>query len=257
MSASPGLCASAPVTIASSATVPNAVPQRSKPCGRRMAADQLGEHGELAAGDLDVRALRRRPSGPGRCAPGRRVGLLDGEVVDHRDRLGADADDVVDVHRDAVDADGLEAVGLLGERRASSRRRRWTARCRGSARRAARWRSARTAAREASAGRARSSSARRPGRRRPRRPGRCRRRRRRRRHSSASDGPRCGRRAAGVARNGGHASTWRQPDEARGSCRRRVVVEVLPHESEHAEVPAPGGPRRGDGRRFISRRREW
>ena len=38
----------------------------------------------------------------------RRVGLLDGEVVDHRDRLGADADQVVDVHRDAVDADRVE-----------------------------------------------------------------------------------------------------------------------------------------------------
>ena len=44
-----------------------------------------------------------------------RVGLLDGEVVDHRDRLGADADEVVDVHRDAVDADRLEPAGLLGD----------------------------------------------------------------------------------------------------------------------------------------------
>ena len=44
-----------------------------------------------------------------------RVGLLDGEVVEQRDRLGADADDVVDVHRDAVDADRLEPVGLLGD----------------------------------------------------------------------------------------------------------------------------------------------
>ena len=43
------------------------------------------------------------------------VGLLDGEVVDHRDRLGADADEVVDVHRDAVDADGVEPPGLLGD----------------------------------------------------------------------------------------------------------------------------------------------
>ena len=44
-----------------------------------------------------------------------RVGLLDGDVVDHRDRLGADADQVVDVHRDAVDADRVEALRLLGD----------------------------------------------------------------------------------------------------------------------------------------------
>ena len=39
------------------------------------------------------------------------VGALDGDVVEHRDRLRADADDVVDVHRDAVDADRVEPSG--------------------------------------------------------------------------------------------------------------------------------------------------
>ena len=81
-----------------------------------MAADQLGQHRELAAGDLHARGLgadlqaRRRSR-----AERLRVGLLDGEVVEQRDRLGADADEVVDVHRDAVDADRVEAAGLLGD----------------------------------------------------------------------------------------------------------------------------------------------
>ena len=43
------------------------------------------------------------------------VGLLYGQVIEHRDRLSADADDVVDVHRDAVDTDRFEPVGLLGK----------------------------------------------------------------------------------------------------------------------------------------------
>ena len=83
--------------------------------GRRVAADELGQDGELAAGDLDVRRLRADPQPLGDPRERVRVGLLDGEVVEHRDRLGADADDVVDVHRDAVDPDRLEAVGLLGD----------------------------------------------------------------------------------------------------------------------------------------------
>ena len=41
--------------------------------------------------------------------------LPDGDVVEHRDRLGADADQVVDVHRDAVDPDGVVAVHHLGD----------------------------------------------------------------------------------------------------------------------------------------------
>ena len=81
---------------------------------RRMAADQLGQHGDLAARDLDAGLL-----GAGlQPAPDRledvRVGLLDGEVVEHRDRLGADADHVVHVHGDAVDPDGVVAAGELG-----------------------------------------------------------------------------------------------------------------------------------------------
>ena len=59
---------------------------------RRVAADELGQHGELAAGDLDARRLRADPQALGDPRQRVRVGLLDGEVVEHRDRLGADAD---------------------------------------------------------------------------------------------------------------------------------------------------------------------
>ena len=80
-----------------------------------MAADQLGEDRELAAGDLDAGGLGAdaQPLGDARQPLG--IGLLDGQVVEHRDRLGADADEVVDVHRHAVDADRLQAIGLLGD----------------------------------------------------------------------------------------------------------------------------------------------
>ena len=80
-----------------------------------MAADQLGQDGQLATRDLAAGGLgtdlqahtdARQPLG---------VDLLDGEVVDERDRLGADADEVVDVHRHAVDADRLQPVCLLGD----------------------------------------------------------------------------------------------------------------------------------------------
>ena len=43
------------------------------------------------------------------------VGAVDGEVVHHRQRLGADADDVVHVHRHAVDPDRVPAPELLGD----------------------------------------------------------------------------------------------------------------------------------------------
>ena len=100
---------------ASGATVPKAAPQRSKPCGLGMAADELGQHRELAARDLDAGLLGARLQALGDLRERGRVGLLDGEVVEHRDRLGADADEVVDVHRDAVDADRVQAPGLLGD----------------------------------------------------------------------------------------------------------------------------------------------
>ena len=91
----------------------------------------------------------------------RRVGALDGDVVEHRDRLGADADDVVDVHRDAVDADACRAARSARRGSASSRRRRSRARARARARPRARSRSGRRAAASATGARvsiARSTS---------------------------------------------------------------------------------------------------
>ena len=73
-----------------------------------MAADQLGQDGQLAAGDLDARQLGPTLEAEGDLAQRRGVDLLDGDVVEQRDGLGAHADEVVDVHRDAVDADRVE-----------------------------------------------------------------------------------------------------------------------------------------------------
>ena len=45
------------------------------------------------------------------------VGLLDRDVVDQRQRLGADADHVVDVHGDAIDADRVVLAHHVGDDR--------------------------------------------------------------------------------------------------------------------------------------------
>ena len=84
MSASPGAHA-APVTIASSATVPKHDAHRSKPCGDGWPADQLGDDRELAAGDLDARRLGADLQPLGDARQRARIGLLDREVVEDRD----------------------------------------------------------------------------------------------------------------------------------------------------------------------------
>ena len=81
----------------------------------RMAADQLRQHRDLAAGDLHPGQLGAALESLGDRLHRLRVRLLDRQVVEHRDRLGADADDVVDVHGDAVDADRVEPPGRLGD----------------------------------------------------------------------------------------------------------------------------------------------
>ena len=78
-------------------------------------ADDIGDLGDLAAGDADVglpRALGEAGADLGQQAV---VGDVDGDVVEHGDGLGADAEDVVGVHGDAVDADGVVAVHHLGD----------------------------------------------------------------------------------------------------------------------------------------------
>ena len=79
------------------------------------AVDDVADLGDLATGDLDpgelgapAQALADRIADLG-------VGGLAEDEVDEGDRLGADADQVVDVHRDAVDADRLESTELLGD----------------------------------------------------------------------------------------------------------------------------------------------
>ena len=83
--------------------------------GEVEAADQLAELGELAADDLDAGQLCARREALADLGCDRSVGPVHGEVVHHRQRACPDADHVVDVHRDAVDADGVPAAELLGD----------------------------------------------------------------------------------------------------------------------------------------------
>ena len=112
ISASPGAQA-APVTIAVQRDGAEAGGGEVEAVRRRVAADQLRQHRDLAAGDLHARGLGARLQADADRPHDLGVGALDGQVVEHGDRLGADADDVVDVHRDAVDPDGVVAAGLL------------------------------------------------------------------------------------------------------------------------------------------------
>ena len=86
----------------SSATRPTAIPTRSKPFTISLSCevsppeiDMLRHLGALAQADRDG-------------VEHGGVRLIDGDVVHERERLGADADHVVDVHGDAIDADGVE-----------------------------------------------------------------------------------------------------------------------------------------------------
>ena len=79
------------------------------------ALDDVADLGDLASRDLDPRllgagaeTLADLAADLGRC-------LAAEDEVDEGDRLGADADQVVHVHRDQVDADRLEAAELLGD----------------------------------------------------------------------------------------------------------------------------------------------
>ena len=79
------------------------------------ALDDVFQLRGLAAGNRNPRHL-----GAGAQARADRVehggvGALDRDVVDQRDRLRADADHVVDVHRDAIDADGVVFAHHVGD----------------------------------------------------------------------------------------------------------------------------------------------
>ena len=81
---------------------------------RRVAADHLGQLADLATWDLDPGQLGAGLQPQGQIAQQRGVGLLHGDVVEQRDRLRADADEVVDIHGHTVDADRVEPPRLLG-----------------------------------------------------------------------------------------------------------------------------------------------
>src|SRR3954462_3161891 len=71
------------------------------------AAHHLGPLRDLAAGNGDPglsRAFRQPDRNP---VEHRRLGALDGDVIDHRYRARTDAEQVVDVHGDAIDADRI------------------------------------------------------------------------------------------------------------------------------------------------------
>ena len=82
---------------------------------RGVAADQLGEHGQLAARDLDPGQLGPAPEPLADLPERLGVGLLHRHVVEQGDRLRAHADHVVGVHGHEVDAHRVEAPQLLAD----------------------------------------------------------------------------------------------------------------------------------------------
>ena len=114
MIASPGSIRS-PVTIASSFTSPTQAPTRSNPVGEGWPLITSGSCASSPPG-ISIPASSAPAFRPSRDrAQHLRVRLLDRDVVHQRDRLGADADQVVHVHRDAVDPDRVEPPELLGD----------------------------------------------------------------------------------------------------------------------------------------------
>ena len=83
--------------------------------GRRVSPDQLRKDGQLPARDLNAGVLGAGGEAASDLLESGGIGLLDGYVVEHRDRIRADADHVVDVHGDAVDPDRVETPQPLGD----------------------------------------------------------------------------------------------------------------------------------------------
>ncbi|MEZ6196363.1 MAG: hypothetical protein R3F20_11655 [Planctomycetota bacterium] len=79
-----------------------------------VAADQLAHLRDLAAGDRDARGPRALEEAASELLEDVVADLAAGDVVDEGEGLRADAEDVVDVHRDHVDRDRVVAPGEFG-----------------------------------------------------------------------------------------------------------------------------------------------
>ena len=80
-----------------------------------VAVHHLAQLGDLAAGDVDVRLAGAVVQALGDRRQRVGVDVIDGDVVHQRHRPGTDADDVVDVHRHAVDAHRVVPPEVLGD----------------------------------------------------------------------------------------------------------------------------------------------
>ena len=127
MSTSPGAARASPVITRSRSTTPTAKPTRSN------------SPGSIAPGCSAISPpISAQPAWPAAVGDARDelldlvgVELADRDVVEEEQRLGALAHDVVDAHRDEVDADGVEAAGRPGRSAPWCRRRRSTTRAPG------------------------------------------------------------------------------------------------------------------------------
>src|SRR5256886_5369268 len=78
-------------------------------------AHELGYDGDFPTNDRDVRHLRSAVQPDADLTGYLAVVRFDRDVVHEGDRLGADADHVVHVHRDAIDPDRVPTAHLLGD----------------------------------------------------------------------------------------------------------------------------------------------
>jgi len=97
--------------ILSSGTIPTAIPTRSKPRTTYLRRrDLTGGNRNSGLFGADCEPDRDRAQDIG-------IGFLDRDVIDHRNRSRSDTDCVVDIHRDAIDADRVVTVHHLRDDR--------------------------------------------------------------------------------------------------------------------------------------------
>src|SRR5207247_5807756 len=83
--------------------------------GQLPPGDGVADLGDLPSGDLDPSQLGPAPEASADLGAHVRVRLAAEDEVEERDRLRPDADQIVDVHGDAVDADRVEPAEALGD----------------------------------------------------------------------------------------------------------------------------------------------